>query len=244
MVLRYVQTAAVGLGTAGLILAYAPYVSALSVGYPRRADPAILGWAKKMLALAGVQAEAHGLENLPAGTCVMVCNHQSHYDGVMLFRFIPKHFRFVAKRELTRIPVFGQAVKLMGNLIVDRKGSQADRETLNDAVATVRDHLSVMFFPEGTRSEEGTLRRFKKGAAMLAIQAQVPVVPIAVSGTRHILPKGSKAIQRGQKAVLLVGKPLPTAGLQPSDRDALTKQLEQAVAQLYAEARERSGDLS
>jgi 1-acyl-sn-glycerol-3-phosphate acyltransferase len=238
------QTAFAGAAGLSITGALSPVVwGAAALRGPRAADPLLTLWARSMLASAGVVTEVVGLENVPEGHCVFVCNHQSHYDAFLILKHVPKHIRYVAKRELARIPVFGHAVRATGNIVVDRTGGSRDRERLQDAVHAVRERVSVMFFPEGTRSEDGVLRPFKKGAAMLAIQAGVPVVPMAVSGTRLILPKGGRSVRWGQKAALVVGKPISPVGLQPSDRDAFTQRLQAAVSELYAQARERSGDL-
>ncbi|MFN7135813.1 MAG: lysophospholipid acyltransferase family protein [Myxococcales bacterium] len=225
-------TTAVGL-TGGL----APVVSALSLKDPRNADPVLHFWARQMLKAADVRAIAHGLENVPAeGQCVLVCNHQSHFDALMLFAHIHKHMRFVAKSDLFKIPIFGQAMRLAGNLRVDRSGSEKDRETLRKAADAVRERVSIVFFAEGTRSEGGELLPFKKGAAMLAIQAGVPVVPVAVAGTYDILPKHTLRIRGGQRAALFVGRPLPTSGLSGDDRDRLTAETYDAVRALLRQA--------
>jgi 1-acyl-sn-glycerol-3-phosphate acyltransferase len=177
-----------------------------------------------------------GLERLPKGTCILVSNHQSNFDPVVVFACVPKHIRFVAKAELFRIPFFGSWLKQLGNLRVERGGSDKDRKTLEDAVSAVREKVSVMFFPEGTRSADGELRKFKKGAAMLAIQAQVPLVPMALAGTREILPTGSPWIRGGRQAALIVGEPIPTAGMGEQDREALTQRSREAVAGLLEQA--------
>jgi 1-acyl-sn-glycerol-3-phosphate acyltransferase len=243
-VVELLQTAFAGAAGLSITSAMSPVVwGAAALRGPRAADPLLDVWAKGMLAAAGVVTEAVGVEHVPEGHCVFVCNHQSHYDPFLIFKHVPKHIRYVAKRELARIPVFGHAIRATGNIVVDRKGGSGDRERLREAVSAVQERVSVMFFPEGTRSLDGVLRPFKKGAAMLAIQSGVPVVPMAVSGTRLILPKGGRRVRWGQKAVLVVGKPISPVGLQPQDRDAFTQRLQGAVSELYAEARERSGDL-
>lgn len=243
MIRKLFQTAFAGTSAVGLTGGFSLAVSALSLKDPRNADGALNLWARSVLAAAGVRSEVHGLERIPEGHVVFVCNHQSHYDALVFLAHVRKHTRWVAKRELFRIPVFGPALRRAGNIPVERSGGQKDRSRLSEAVQAVRERVSVMFFAEGTRSEDGLLRPFKKGAAMLAIQAGVPVVPVAVSGTRLILPKGGRAVRWGQRVALVVGEPISTEGLQVQDREALTQRLEAAVAGLYAEARERSGDL-
>jgi 1-acyl-sn-glycerol-3-phosphate acyltransferase len=239
-ILKTLWSGGAALGITGVM---SPVVGLLSIPDPARSDGAIRLWARSLLATAGVRHEAEGLERLPGGHCVLVCNHQSHYDVPLIFAHVPKHLRYVAKMELSRIPVFGQALRLTGNIFVERSGSQQDRQRLEEAVKAVRERVSVMFFAEGTRSPDGTLRPFKKGAATMAIQAQVPLVPMAVSGTRHILPKGGRSVRWGQKVALVVGESLSTRGLTLENRTELTRRLQAAVAQLYERARERSGDM-
>ena len=123
-----------------------------------------------------------------------------------------------------------------GFIKVDRKGGPEDRQTLQETVKAVRERTSVLFFAEGTRSEDGQLLPFKKGAALLALQAQVPLVPVAVAGTRHILVKGSAFVHGGKRVALRVGEPLSTAGLEEGARADLTQRVRQSVEALLAEA--------
>jgi 1-acyl-sn-glycerol-3-phosphate acyltransferase len=227
---------------AGLTGITSPLTSILSIRDPRHADPLLHQWGRSMMAAAGATHTAEGLEHLPEGNVVFVCNHQSNYDVILFFAHVRKHTRWVAKRELFKIPVFGQTMRLAGNIPVDRDGSESDKSRLSEAVTAVRERVSVMFFPEGTRESDGKLKPFKKGAAVFALQAGVPIVPMAVSGTRLILPKGSLAIRWGKRAALVIGEPILTQGLTLDDRDALTHRLEESVARLYARACELSGD--
>lgn len=224
----------------GAILAtgvFGPAAVAASVVDEHWADPVLNLWARNILAAAGTTVHVRGLERLPPGTCILASNHQSNFDPVVVFACVPKHLRFVAKAELFRIPFFGGWLKRLGNLRVERGGNEKDRQTLEEAVSAVREKVSVMFFPEGTRSVDGQLKPFKKGAALLAIQAQVPLVPMAIAGTREILPTGSRWIRGGRHAALVVGAPIPTVGLGEQDREALTERSRVAVAELLDEAR-------
>jgi 1-acyl-sn-glycerol-3-phosphate acyltransferase len=218
-----------------------PVVIALSLsrGRPERADPVIRGWCTAVVGATGAREDVGGLENLPAGTCVLVCNHQSNFDAPFIFLRLPKHIRFVAKQELYRIPIFGAALKAMGNIRVERTGSDADRKRIEAAIEQVRTTTSILFFAEGTRSTDGRLRAFKKGAAILAIDAQVPLVPVAVAGAHEITPKGGLWVHSGRPLVLRVGKPIPTAGLRREDRDTLTRQAHDAVAALLEDGNRR-----
>jgi 1-acyl-sn-glycerol-3-phosphate acyltransferase len=238
----FLKTLFADVAAAGLTGITSPLTSLLSIRDPRDADGLLYYWGRSMMAAAGAEHTARGLEHLPEGNVVFVCNHQSNYDVILFFAHVRKHTRWVAKRELFKIPVFGQTMRLAGNIPVDRDGSESDKSRLSEAVIAVRERVSVMFFPEGTRNSDGKLKPFKKGAAVFAIQAGVPIVPMAVSGTRLILPKGSLAIRWGQRAALVLGEPIATQGLTLDDRDALTHRLEETVARLYAEACALSGD--
>lgn len=220
----------------GLTGTLAPVVSLLSVRDEELPDPLIRFWAKSILRSAGVRGVARGLERLPRGNFVLALNHQSHFDVLMVLANVPRHLRFVAKAELFRIPVFGPALKAIGNIPVARKGGGSDRESMREAAEAARERVNIVFFAEGSRSDDGRLRPFKKGAAVLAIQAGVPLVPAAVAGTGRILPKKSLRVHGGHTAALVIGEPLSTEGLTAEDRDALTERAHGAVSALLEEA--------
>lgn len=231
--LRTGATVGLGVYMTGTI---APLAAAAGVVDPRKADPLIRLYSLGLVRAAGIRIATRGMENLPGGTCVIACNHQSNFDPFVLYSVIHKHMRFVAKAELYRIPIFGQAMKAVGMVKVDRKGSEGDRKTLEGAVQSVRERVSLIFFPEGTRSQDGVLKPFKKGAALMAIQAGVPIVPMAIAGTKDVLPKHTRLIRGGQRVVLAVGEAIATNGMQLEDRDALTERARGAVARLLEEA--------
>ncbi len=220
----------------GLTSVMSPVVLGLALKDPEKADRAIHWYVRRLLGIADVRAAVNGLEYVPEGPCVLVCNHQSHFDAPLIVASIPKYIRFIGKAELFRIPVFGHALSATGMVRVERKGGISDRDALAAAVPAVQSGTSLLFFAEGSRSEDGVLRPFKKGAAVLVIQAQVPIVPLAVAGTRHILPKGSLQVRRGCRAALVIGPPIPTTGLALESRDALTQTCHTAVAGLLREA--------
>ena len=232
------HTAAV-MAAAASTAVLAPVAVALSLSNERAPDPVLKLWCDNLLRAAGVQSEVQGLERLPAGQAVYVCNHQSNLDPVLVFAKLGKHLRFIAKQELFRIPIFGAALRATGMIPVDRTGSDRDREAIDNAVEAVRSRVSILFFAEGTRDPRGTLRPFKKGAAVLAISAQVPLVPLAVAGTKDVMQKHSLLIHGGRPAELFVGEPITTEGLTLDDRDALTEKAHAAVAQLLASANAR-----
>ena len=143
-----------GPAAAGLTGFFSPIVMGLSFYDENAADSALFAWSSSILKVAGVKTIARGVEKLPEGNFVLAVNHQSHFDALVLFRHIRRHMRFVAKRELTQIPIFGLAMRKAGNIVVDRSGSDADKKLLHDAIDAVRTRVSICFFAEGTRSDD------------------------------------------------------------------------------------------
>jgi 1-acyl-sn-glycerol-3-phosphate acyltransferase len=154
---------------------------------------------------------------------------------------LPVRYRFVAKKELQRIPVFGRAWTRCGHVSVDRGDREAAVGSLDRAWKEVRDeNLTMVLFPEGTRSPDGELRPFKKGAFVLAIQARAPVVPVGITGSRKIMAKGASVIRPGTVRIR-VGRPIPTEGLSILDRDRLLERCWTAVLALMQEGSGRAG---
>ena len=229
------RTLFAGTAAVGITGTLSPVVSALSFVGEEAMDPVLNVWAKAILAASGVRTRVQGLENLPPGNFVLAVNHQSHFDALVLFAHIRRHMRFIAKQQLREIPVFGYALARAGNVFVDRTGSDADRTKLKASVTAVKERVSIVFFAEGTRSKDGQLRPFKKGAAILAIEAGVPLVPAALGGTHEILPSGKIAIH-ARPAALVIGQPFETAQLTLDDRERLTEQCHARVAECLAQA--------
>ncbi len=190
-------------------------------------------WVRWIFWTCGVTVEAQGLENVdPARPCVFMSNHQSVTDIGALVLTLPSTWRFVAKRELTWIPLFGWAIKLGGHVIVDRANNPRAVASLRRAAQQIRLGTSVVIFPEGTRSETGEMRAFKSGGFHLAIEAQVPVLPVTVSGSRRLTPKGSLRVESGRVKVAY-GKPIETRGLRVEDREGLKLRVREAIAAGY-----------
>ncbi|UCE86526.1 MAG: 1-acyl-sn-glycerol-3-phosphate acyltransferase [Deltaproteobacteria bacterium] len=188
-------------------------------------------WARWILAACGVRVRATGLENVTASAPqVFMSNHQSLFDIVALVATLPVSFRFIAKKELTRVPVFGWALVLTGHVIVDRGDRRDAFASLERAAERIRSGTNVIIFPEGTRSETGELLPLKSGGFQLALDSKVPIVPVTVSGSRSITPKNSLRIESGVIGVAY-GRPIPTAGLRDSDRNDLKRRVRSAIQQ-------------
>ena len=170
----------------------------------------------------------------PDRSQVLVANHVSWFDVLALAAHIPGSYRFVAKKELEKIPFFGPSWLACGHISIDRSDRQSAIRSLAEAREKLeRDHPTVILFPEGTRSRDGRLLPFKKGAFVLAIQTGVEVVPAAIMGSRDIMKKGSFLVYPGTVRVRF-GTPLPVEGLEMEDRDALTRTARDAVKGLLA----------
>ncbi len=170
-------------------------------------------WARAGLGLAGVRVALTAREPLPPGRAhVFVANHQSYMDIFALAAVLPGEFRWVAKRELFRIPLFGRAMRRAGYVPVDRDDPRRARANLSQAAAVLAAGRSLVVFPEGTRSADGRLRPFKRGAFALAEAAGVPVVPVALHGSREVLRPGGYRITPGTVRVELAA-PIDPAGL-------------------------------
>lgn len=176
-------------------------------------------WSWLILATTGVDVTVHGLERLvPGKTYVFVANHQSIYDIPCLFWNIPFQLRIIAKESLGRFPMLGPHLKRTGHMLVDR--SKPDRSSIFAwANRLTANGLSLIVFPEGTRSRDGMLGKFKGGSIMLAMQAGLPLVPISVIGSRHVMKKGELTTRPGH-VTLVVHEPMEMAtNAEPSVHD-------------------------
>jgi 1-acyl-sn-glycerol-3-phosphate acyltransferase len=188
-------------------------------------------WARVGLLLAGVRLEVHGQQHLPAqGPVIYMANHQSNFDILALFAGLPVQFRWLAKEELFRVPLFGFAMRRTGYIPIDRFDSKRAKEGMEVAVRRIHEGTSVMIFPEGTRSPDAALLPFKKGGFMLALQAQVPILPVVIHGSGTIMPKHSPLVRGGTIRVEFFPA-VSTAGRGVADRDLLMEKVRQPIAQ-------------
>ena len=201
-------------------------------------DWANVDWSRDVLKAAGTPVLAEGLESIPRGQPLMYAsNHSSMFDIWTLLATLPGSVRMVAKQELFKIPLLGGAMRAAGHIPIDRAARKKAFEAYDKAAKTIREGISsILVFPEGTRSRTGELLPFKNAPFGLAIAAQVPIVPVYVHHTFEILPKGAWRL-RSRPIRLLVGEPIPTAGLQPGDRERLRDEVRAAMVALQSKAR-------
>lgn len=186
-------------------------------------------WVAICLAICRVKVEADGQEHIdPRQPYVFMSNHQSNFDIAATIHTLPVSFRFVAKRELARIPIFGWALVLGGHIVIDRGNTEQAVASLRRAAEKIRRGVNVIIYPEGTRSPTGRLGPFKSGGFYLAMQAGVPILPVSVSGSHRIAPKKSLRI-RGGRIKVVYGRPIPTEGLRPEDRKMLMDRVRAAI---------------
>jgi len=197
-------------------------------------DRIMVGWSRIILRANGVRVRAVGLERLdPNRSYVFVANHTSVVDIWVLLVAIPHSFRFLAKQELSRVPILGKAMDSAGNIFIDRHNLTSAFASYEQAATLIRAGMSAMVFAEGTRSLDGRLLPFKKGPFVLAIQAGVPLVPLYIDGAFERTPKGALYVQPGE-VVVRVAPPIPTAGLSHDDRARLSEEARAAMIALGA----------
>ncbi|MEK7240212.1 MAG: lysophospholipid acyltransferase family protein [Gemmatimonadota bacterium] len=186
-------------------------------------------WSRILLAASGVQVVIHGDEHRRGEQHVFVANHVSWFDVFVMAAHL-RWFKFVAKAELFRIPLFGPAMRTAGMIAIERQNQTSARGSIHEAAARIHEGASVILFPEGTRGHAYPLRPFKKGAFVLAIEAQAPVVPVAIHGTIEVQAKGKILIRPGRIDVHFL-PPIATAGLTYDDRDMLARAAQARIAE-------------
>jgi len=180
-----------------------------------------------LLPMVGIELTTKGAENVPQDRPVIfVSNHCSHFDIACLFRALPRYIYFVAKKELLWTPFLGFHLWAAGHIIIDRSNRKKAVKSLRKAAAKIKGGKCITLYPEGTRSSDGEVAAFKKGAFHLAIDAGVDVVPVHIDGTFKIWPKGRWKIKPG-KVTVNIGKPINTANY--------TKQTSKAFAEFARE---------
>lgn len=193
-------------------------------------------WAKLLVKIAGLRVKVIGLEKLdPQQSYVFCANHLSYMDTPVLFSNIRWNFRFLAKKELFEIPFMGTHLKQAGHVSVPLEDPRASLKTLSLAAEAIQQKsISLLIFPEGGRSENGQLQPFLEGAAYLATKAQVPIAPMALIGTREVLPMHGNIFSPGP-VTLRVGVPIVTKGRTTRDREHITAEIRSQIEALLGQ---------
>jgi 1-acyl-sn-glycerol-3-phosphate acyltransferase len=190
-------------------------------------------WARTLLFLAGVRVSISGRKGLSGReSYIFASNHLSAVDILVLLARMPVPFRWLAKDSLFKIPIFGWAMKQAGYIPVEREQGRSAYQSLERAAERIRDGVSVIIFPEGTRSRDGKLGPFKGGGFVLAIKSGRPMVPVSIRGSYEILPKGRYRITPGRVRVVL-GRPVPTDGFKLKERGKLMDQVRKEIIKGY-----------
>jgi 1-acyl-sn-glycerol-3-phosphate acyltransferase len=219
-----------------LFLAFVALAASLFDPKRERVQKVARLWSWLILKVAGITVSLEGQENLASPPYLIMANHQSALDIFALLAVMPVSFKFIAKRELFRIPVFGWALRRADYISIDRENPREALKAIEEAVRKIRNGAVVLIFPEGTRSENGNLLPFMKGGFTLAARAQVPVVPLAIIGTNNLHPTGNvlSVPKRKGHVTLRAGKPMVTEGKGAAAKTEFMEAIREAIERLMS----------
>ncbi len=190
-------------------------------------------WARGILYVSRIRVRVKGLNQIDSSkSYVYMSNHQSNFDIPVLLAHLPVQFRWLAKAELFKIPLFGRAMQGAGYVKIDRFNQESAFQSIKEAAAKMKDGVSVMIFPEGTRSRDGRIRPFKKGGFIMAVDAGVPIVPIVLQGTWSIMEKSSLQINTGD-VVMNLEKPIATTNYSRQNKDELIEAVRRVICERF-----------
>ena len=215
-----ISTAFFGIGTVILLFFLKPRIVSTLCGK---------SWARVNSFFAPMLVEVVGRQNVdPRQSYVIVSNHQSQFDIFVLYGWLDIDFKWVMKQELRKIPALGIACERLGHIYVDRSNREAALASINAAKQRIVDGTSVLFFPEGTRSRENRLRPFKKGAFRMALDLQLPILPITIQGTSDILPSDTTNLYPG-RATMIIHPPIAIDAYDSTNLDDLMARTRQVI---------------
>jgi 1-acyl-sn-glycerol-3-phosphate acyltransferase len=190
-------------------------------------------WGRVALWANRVKVSVEGMENLKGeGPYIFMSNHQGSYDIFALLGHLPFQFKWLAKKELFSVPFLGWTMAAAGYISIDREGTRETVEAMNRAAERIRDGMSVVIFPEGSRSPDGTIQPFKKGGFTLAIKSKVPIVPLALTGSREIMPKERLTAASGEIRIRM-GRPIETNQHSMKDRKDLMEKVRETILENF-----------
>ncbi len=199
-------------------------------------------WAKMYLAVTGIEARIEGLERLGSPPYVFMVNHQSALDIYALLAGLPLSFKWIAKRQLFSIPVFGWAIRKAGYISIDRENAREALKAIEKAAQRIREGTNIIIFPEGTRSADGKLLPFKKGGFTLALRAMVPVVPVGIFGSSALQPKGCFIPLEKGIIYIEVGEPIVLEGMDRSQKTQVMDDVRVRIEELIAKGESSGGE--
>jgi len=183
--------------------------------------------------MSNTKVEVIGIENILRGKPqIFMANHRSDFDILIILAHIPGQFRWIAKKELFHIPIFGAAMKTAGYISIDRYHHEKAIQNLHEAALRIREGKSVMSFPEGSRSRDGGIKPFKQGVFHLAIESGIPIVPISIIGSGEIMPKRSLKVTPG-KVKLVIDKPIDVKNYTRDNCHELIDQVRKVIIKNY-----------
>lgn len=226
-----------GILTIGVMVTavYSLYAVLLAFFSPReeRIHQVARYWARSLLRISGVRVHVIGQANVRLDKPqIFMANHQSDFDIFAVLGHIPGEFRWIAKEELFRVPLFGRAMKKAGYIPIDRKDHEKAMTSIAIAADKIRENRSVMSFPEGTRSVDGTIGPFKPGLFLLAIQAKVPIIPVTIIGAYELWPKRSLNIKSGD-ITIVIDKPVDVRNYPLEKRSELIECVRNTIIHNY-----------
>ena len=190
-------------------------------------------WAKCILIVSGIKVNIKGFSNIdPSHSYIYMCNHQSNFDIPVLLGCLPVQFRWLAKAELFKIPIFGRAMRGAGYVPIDRFNRQSAFNSIAEVSQKMKNGVSVMIFPEGTRSKDGKIGSFKKGGFVMAVDSRVPIIPLVIRGTRSIMEKGNLRINPGDVS-MQIGQPIETATYARETKDDLIESVRGVICENF-----------
>ena len=190
-------------------------------------------WGRSALLANGVKVKVEGLEQIEGkGPFVFMSNHQGSYDIFALLGHLPFQFKWLVKKELFSIPFFGWTMAAAGYISIDRHGTRETVEAMNQAAQRIREGMSVVIFPEGSRSPDGSIQPFKKGGFTLAMKSKVPIIPISVAGSREIMAKDRLTASSGEIRIK-IGNPIETEPYSLKDRPALMERVSETISRNF-----------
>lgn len=190
-------------------------------------------WGRPLLALGGIKLVVKGGEKLDASKSYIVCaNHSSQMDIPVIFAALGIPVRFMAKKSIFYVPIFGWSMWLAGFIPVDRSSSRKARESINEAAQKIKNGPSLLVFPEGTRSPDGEIHSFKSGAFVIAQKAGVPILPVAIRGSHNVLPKDTVRISPGT-VEFVIGTPISTTDSNSIDKEKIRQLTKSAICEMF-----------